>query len=185
MKIWKIAAAAAVAFLLYTILKRKSQPPQYFTLSNINSRGTPPPPELQNNAQELADQLNIIQDELFKIDPSYSVSITSSYRTPSHNADVGGVQNSWHLQAKAVDFKVQNMPAQEVHRFIMNLIDNGVILTGGVGQMANATHYDTGGTKKTWGYTTGSGSGTYGMEWKTAPATIAPAGWIVENSNEV
>jgi hypothetical protein len=30
--------------------------------------------------------------------------VTSGYRSPTHNAQVGGVKNSWHIVGRAADF---------------------------------------------------------------------------------
>ena len=142
--------------------------PDYFTVEQINSKGTPVPPEYRANAAELVKNMNTIQNELYKISPTYKMVITSSYRTPSHNASAGGVENSRHLTAQAVDFKVENFPASAAQDLIKNLIDRGVIKAGGVGQGANFTHYDIRGYKTAWTYDNGSGSGTSSTSWRSS-----------------
>lgn len=42
------------------------------------------------------------------------ITITSGYRTPSHNKKVGGAPNSWHTKGLAADFLVKGMTADQV-----------------------------------------------------------------------
>ena len=54
--------------------------------------GTKVPNEFLPNVQELAENLQVLRDYIGE-----SVMITGSgYRTPSHNAKVGGAKNSQH-----------------------------------------------------------------------------------------
>jgi len=57
---------------------------------------------------ELVDSLQRFREAVGK-----PVRLTSAYRCPKHNAEVGGKPNSWHAQAAAVDIQVDGMtPAQ-------------------------------------------------------------------------
>ena len=47
------------------------------------------------------------------------VKVTSGYRDPEHNAEVGGVPNSQHTQGKAWDFKVPGMGMQDAANAII------------------------------------------------------------------
>ena len=40
--------------------------------------------------------------------------ITSGYRCPSHNKEVGGVNSSYHTQGLAVDITVENMELEDL-----------------------------------------------------------------------
>jgi hypothetical protein len=60
--------------------------------------GTPVPPELVTNCSQLAEQLQVLRDELKE-----SITINSGYRSKAWNKKVGGKPNSMHLQAKAAD----------------------------------------------------------------------------------
>lgn len=174
----KLAALGIILVLVYILVIRRKpdDQTQYFNIDDIKSRGNPPPPELMANAQELVKNINIIQREMYKENPAYSVVLHSTYRNPQHNADVGGVSNSYHLQARAVDFSVPAAPsAQWVHNKIMALIDAGILPPGGVGQGSDFTHYDNKGTKSTWAYTHGSGAGSYGVQWGPRMARMAQA----------
>lgn len=41
--------------------------------------------------------------------------ITSGYRTPKYNAEIGGATNSMHMLGKAVDIYVHNMSSEELY----------------------------------------------------------------------
>lgn len=145
-----LAALAAGAYALKT--------PAYFKIADMNSRGVAAPKELHANAQKMLDNLNIIQAELFKLNPAYKIVLHSTYRTPAHNSAVRGASNSLHMQARAVDFSVQNLPASQVQKIVFQLMRAGKIYAGGIGQGANYTHYDTGGKARTWKYGTNNQS---------------------------
>lgn len=46
------------------------------------------------------------------------VTITSGCRCPAHNKAVGGERESFHMKAMAADFKVQDIPAAVVNRYL-------------------------------------------------------------------
>ena len=52
----------------------------------------------------IATELEFLRCEINK-----SITITSAYRTKKHNAAVGGKPNSYHLNMKAVDVRVNGM----------------------------------------------------------------------------
>jgi hypothetical protein len=56
--------------------------------------------ELQANAIDLLDRVNKFRAEYGK--PMY---VTSGYRSPEHNAKIGGSKNSAHMSCQAIDFK--------------------------------------------------------------------------------
>jgi len=45
--------------------------------------------------------------------------ITSGYRSPEYNRNVGGVKNSSHIYGNAVDFIVPNVELKEVYKYIV------------------------------------------------------------------
>ena len=69
--------------------------------------------------------------------------ITSGYRSPEHNAKVGGAKRSQHLTGRAADIAI---PAgYTVDRFadtIESLIAVGTLPEGGVGRYRSWVHYD-------------------------------------------
>lgn len=58
------------------------------------------------------------------------VTITSGYRTASHNAKVGGSRSSQHIQGRAADFWVEGVPVATVAAYAESLMPGW----GGVGR---------------------------------------------------
>lgn len=139
----------------------------YFTLSDIHSRGTPPPAELIPNAQKLLKEMNTLQRELYKLNPTYKLEFTSTYRSLAHNTSIGGATNSKHMQAKAADFKVQNLPAKEVQNLIVRLVFAGKMQNAGLGRGDTFTHYNyrEDGLNSSWAYYHNGGADTYGVSF--------------------
>jgi hypothetical protein len=57
-------------------------------------------PELQANAQEQLRRVN-----LFRAAYGKPMIVNSGYRTPEHNAEIGGAKNSSHCTCQAIDFR--------------------------------------------------------------------------------
>ena len=74
-----------------------------------------------------------------------AVTITSAYRTPTHNKKVGGTSFSQHLYGKAADIKVQGIAPSEVAKYAETLLDEG-----GIGIYNTFTHIDVRSTKSRW-----------------------------------
>ena len=75
-----------------------------------------------------------------------SVTITSAYRTPTHNKAVGGVTHSQHLYGKAADIKVNGISPQKVATYAETILTN----KGGIGVYSSFTHIDVRGTCSRW-----------------------------------
>lgn len=74
------------------------------------------------------------------------VDITSAHRCQVHNINVGGLSNSQHLRARAVDFKVDGVEPREVQNYL-NARYPGCY---GIGSYATFTHLDTRKQKARW-----------------------------------
>ena len=82
-----------------------------------------------------------------------AVTITSGYRTPAHNAAVGGSKSSQHLLGRAADIRVAGVSVEDVAAYAESLMPDW----GGVGRYpvkaGRATgwvHVDIRATKSRW-----------------------------------
>lgn len=90
---------------------------------------------------DLVDILQKVRDHFGK-----AVTITSAFRTASHNKKVGGATYSQHLYGKAADIKVSGVAASVVADFAETLMPS----TGGIGRYSTFTHVDVRSTKSRW-----------------------------------
>lgn len=90
---------------------------------------------------ELVDILQQVRDHFGK-----AVTITSAFRTASHNKKVGGATYSQHCYGKAADIKVSGVAASAVADYVETLMPN----TGGIGRYPTFTHVDVRTTKSRW-----------------------------------
>tara|TARA_R110001592_G_scaffold270403_1_gene536860 strand:- start:386 stop:745 length:360 start_codon:yes stop_codon:yes gene_type:complete len=74
---------------------------KYFNYEEFNS------PDLDDSGKKVSDELISMLDVARK-KYGKSISINSGYRTPDHNAKVGGTPNSSHLKGLAADIKCVN-----------------------------------------------------------------------------
>ena len=117
-----------------------------FALNEFTSRdGGEVPLGLRGNIKELMQNLETLRDVLKK-----PILIHSGYRTPNHNASVGGADKSTHLCGLAVDFKVRGVSPEVVVETIEQLIKEGKMKQGGLKAYKTFTHYDIRGTKARW-----------------------------------
>ena len=82
-----------------------------------------------------------------------AVTITSGYRTPTHNAKVGGSKSSQHLLGRAADIQVAGTSVEDVASYAESLLHNW----GGVGRYPvkagrakGWVHVDTRPNKSRW-----------------------------------
>ena len=121
-----------------------------FNKSEFESKdGSSMPKEVFYNIQKVANQLQFLRDYLGK-----SIRVNSAYRSPRHNASIGGVKNSQHVLGKASDIVVSGLTTTEVYNIIEELIDKGDMLQGGLGLYNSFVHYDIRGGKARWNNTT-------------------------------
>jgi hypothetical protein len=71
------------------------------------------------------------------------ITVNSGYRTPAHNAKVGGGSNSAHLYGQAADVVVKDKTGKIVPSKKVCLYLEGIGWKWSIGMMHNATHIDT------------------------------------------
>jgi len=119
-----------------------------FSKSEFESKcGRDMPEEVYFNVVKVANQLQYLRDYLGK-----PIRVNSAYRSPEHNAKIGGVPKSQHLLGKAADIVVKDMPTDVLYQYIEDAISNGEMLQGGLGLYDTFVHYDIRGTKARWDY---------------------------------
>lgn len=117
-----------------------------FTLAEFASKdGATTPPELFSSIQRLATNLQVLRDVVGK-----PIHINSGYRSPAHNAKIGGKTASFHLKGLAADIVISGMTPQQVRDKIWELIGSGEMTRGGLKAYNTFVHYDIRGWNATW-----------------------------------
>lgn len=75
-----------------------------------------------------------------------AVTITSAYRTPTHNKACGGTKFSQHQYGMAADISVHNVSPKTVAAYAEKLLPG----RGGIGVYTTFTHIDVRSTKARW-----------------------------------
>lgn len=73
---------------------------------------------------------------------NHPVQIVSGYRSPEHNAEVGGAKHSQHMEGRAVDITVDGFAPSDVHAKALELFAAGKIEIGGLGVYSSWVHLD-------------------------------------------
>jgi uncharacterized protein YcbK (DUF882 family) len=121
-----------------------------FHIREFASRdGVAVPQQYRANVLELAKNLQQLRDKVGK-----PITVTSGYRSPAHNAKVGGAPRSQHLLAKAADIRVAGISPPQLYCMIEGMIAAGRMKVGGLGIYNSFVHYDIRGTNDRW---TGTG----------------------------
>jgi uncharacterized protein YcbK (DUF882 family) len=107
--------------------------------------GVATPVSVRGNIQFLMDQLEVLRAQV-----NAPIRIVSGYRSPAHNASVGGKGQSRHMCGQAADIQITGMTPTEVHATIERLITAGQMQQGGLGLYRTFVHYDTRGHKARW-----------------------------------
>jgi len=120
------------------------------------------PEHLHGNVKKLIAHVDVIVKTLAKRRKvplnQIKVTLISGYRSPEHNARVGGAKKSQHLLGKAVDLRFaivgDKTPRHEllleVREIIFDLIKTKKITKGGVGIYRSFIHYDIRGRNARW-----------------------------------
>jgi uncharacterized protein YcbK (DUF882 family) len=119
-----------------------------FNIKEFESKdGSKMPSDIFLNMIKLANQLQILRDYTGK-----AITVNSGYRSPKHNAKIGGSLSSQHLLGKAADITIEDLKPAEVFMIINELIDMGLMLQGGLGlyEKKGFVHYDIRKTKARW-----------------------------------
>jgi uncharacterized protein YcbK (DUF882 family) len=116
-----------------------------FSISEFACKsGAPTPADVRANLQILAENLQVLRDEI-----GMPISINSGYRSPAHNQRVGGAANSTHLRGLAADIRCAMPPAQ-LAATIERLIASGRMKQGGLKAYNSFVHYDCAGKRRRW-----------------------------------
>lgn len=107
--------------------------------------GTIVPDNLLPNIQELADNLQVLRDDIGE-----PIHVNSGYRTPAYNKKIGGAPDSQHKKAKAGDITAKSFTPKKLAARIEKLINAGKMKQGGIGIYPGFTHYDVRGVKARW-----------------------------------
>jgi len=91
-----------------------------------------------------SELLDVLEGLRFKFDAA--VIITSGCRCKEHNKEVGGSENSQHIFGKAVDFKVENVNADDVAEYLLSEYPDSY----GIGRYDGRTHIDVRDKKARW-----------------------------------
>lgn len=86
----------------------------------------------------LAIILDIARDKIGK-----PITITSGYRTVSHNAKVGGAKYSYHTRGMAADIRADGIKPKELAKVLDKIVPNSC----GIIVYDNWVHFDTRNTK--------------------------------------
>ena len=117
-----------------------------FSLHEFSCRdGTAVPEEFMKNVQLLAENLQVLRDEI-----GVPIRVISGYRSPKYNKRIGGARRSQHMLAKAADIVISGMNPPEIKEIIECLIKCGKMHSGGLGLYTTFTHYDVRGRNARW-----------------------------------
>lgn len=118
-----------------------------FSFSEFASKdGAEPTPDVLDNLRKLAKNLEVIRAHFGNV----PIKINSGWRSPAHNAKIGGVKNSQHTKGKAADIVIKGFTPRQIAAELEKLIEAKKISQGGLGIYPNFVHYDIRGKKARW-----------------------------------
>lgn len=92
------------------------------------------------------DDLVTLLEDIREAAGGKAITINSGYRSPEHNAAVGGVSNSQHVKGTAADIVVEDTDPLTVGQIAEYILGN----RGGIGVYQTFTHVDTRANKSRW-----------------------------------
>jgi Uncharacterized protein conserved in bacteria len=117
-----------------------------FELAEFESKdGAETPLGVLDNIKELAENLEIVRKTV-----KNPIRINSGYRSPAHNAKIGGAKNSLHLKGMAADIVIYDYDTEEVFATLNTMMQLGQIKKGGLKKYSTFVHYDIRGEIKRW-----------------------------------
>jgi uncharacterized Zn-binding protein involved in type VI secretion len=135
----------------------------------VDATGTPGLNFLPHTDPRILPELRTILENVAAV-LNTTLDITSAYRAPEYNENVGGVKNSQHMLGKACDISQAGWSESQRANFIQVCYDAGI---QGFGVYNSFTHVDIGG-KRAWG---NSGSRTSLPRYPWAQAVLGPLGY--------
>jgi len=95
-------------------------------------------PNLPKLVQQIRDYVSRVTEQ------DVPIIISSGYRCPEHNRDVGGVPGSQHTRGRAADIYSHIVSAKELHSLILAAYrEHRLQNLGGLGQYQTFVHVDT------------------------------------------
>ena len=88
------------------------------TKTNCSSQNYP---SLMEHVENLVHLAHLLED--IRNDYGSPIVVTSAFRTPLVNHEVGGVANSYHLQGRAADIRPNLHPSNEYYWNFQQLLD--------------------------------------------------------------
>lgn len=92
------------------------------------------------------DDLVALLEDIREAAGGKAITINSGYRSPEHNAAVGGVSNSQHVKGTAADIVVEGTDPLTVGQIAEHFLNK----KGGIGVYQTFTHVDTRTTRSRW-----------------------------------
>jgi len=78
------------------------------------------------------------------------ITINSGFRTVNYNKQVGGVTKSQHVQGRAADIRIKGVKSSAIAAAVRQLMKDGKITKGGVGEYKTFVHVDIRGYNARW-----------------------------------
>jgi uncharacterized protein YcbK (DUF882 family) len=109
-----------------------------FSRQEFDSKdGAVMPENVLANIRIVAENLQVLRDELGR-----GIRVNSGYRSPEHNARIGGVKNSHHTHGRAADIVVIGMTPNQVADVIRKLWKEKKMKQGWLKVYSTFVHYD-------------------------------------------